>query len=113
MSKVAVGISVPPMRSFHLLYHLSEFCWHIRDGLPRKEHFSIRPLADTDIKMTHFRAFLGAVLAEMCTAALRARQRSTGDRLGNSQQIRQVEGGMPAAVVLAVAIDPHTRGALA
>ena len=54
----------------------------------------------------------GIVLAEVAAAALLALDRRARDRLGDGQQVAQVERRVPAGVVLAVAGDADARGAL-
>ena len=62
------------------------------------------PLADDHVDLGEAPALLlGIVVAELAAAALLAQQAGPGDRLGDGQQVVQVEGGVPAGVVLAVA----------
>ena len=49
--------------------------------------------------------FLGIVVAEVAAAALLPLERATRDRFRDRQQVVEVECGMPARVVLAMAAD--------
>ncbi len=64
---------------------------------------------DDHLDLAQLRVGLGVVVAGVAAAALAALQRGQGHALGHGQQRAQVEGQVPARVVLAVPLDPHLR----
>src|SRR6478609_161429 len=86
-----------------LLDHPLELRRHFRDGLPNQLHLPIRAPPHQDIEPRTCRILLRTVVAEVPATALPPLDRGAGHRLGDRQQVAQVERGVPTRIVLAVA----------
>ena len=66
-----------------------------------------------DVERRELVALVREVLAEVAAAALLALDRRARDRLRDVEQVAQIEAGVPAGVVFAMAVDADLRRALA
>ena len=97
---------------FILLDNLLLLFGHRRQRLAVDLHRAVRSLVDHEIERAVRRILLRIVVAEMRAAAFLALQGRERDGFGNREQIVQIERGVPAGIVFAIAADAHFAGAL-
>src|SRR6185437_14506323 len=74
---------------------------------------SVAAAVDFEVHRAPGFVLMGEIVAEVAAAALLALAAGAGDQLGHGEQAVEIEGGVPAGVVLAVAADAGAGGALA
>jgi len=112
----AFGVAAPDGErgvSLHLLDDLLQLRGNLRDRPALDAHLSARTLLRHHVHPGERRIGRGKIVAEVRAPALLPLQRRAGHRLGDGDQVAQVEGGVPAGVVGAIAVDAHARGAIA
>ena len=91
--------------SFHLLDDLFQFFRHSGIGLAAQLHRAVRAFADDDVHLAGCGILVRKILAEMAAAAFLAVDGRARDGLGNREQMLQIDRGVPAGIVFAVAVD--------
>src|SRR5689334_17398543 len=99
-----------PWPLLHLLDDLLKFRRHFWNGLAPDMHFASWPLADDDVARTELFVFGRKVVSEMRSPAFFSLERRPSHHFRDSEQVIQVDGRMPAGVVLAIAADANTLG---
>src|SRR5579885_1319862 len=89
----------------HLLDDLLQLLRHGSDWFARKLYFTIRTLSRHDVELTRFLALCREIVTKVCAAAFFSFQRCFGHDFRNRQQVPEIERGVPAGVVFAIAID--------
>src|SRR5262245_50335571 len=95
-----------------LLDDLLELSRHRRNRLARELHRAVCAFPNDEVERAELGRLLRVVLAEVGAAAFLALDGDGRDGLGDGQEIRQIDTGVPAVVVLAVAGDADFRSAL-
>src|SRR5262245_21126947 len=75
----------------------------------RQLQFAVRSLLDHDVHGAELGDLVGAIFTEVAAAALPAFDSRSSDRFGHGQQVAQIEGRVPAGVILAMSGDADAR----
>ena len=96
----------------HLLDDLFQFLRHARNRLAAQLHRAIRALLDDDVSPSRPRRFIREIFAEVAAAAFLAVERGAGDGLGDGEEMLEIERGVPAGIIFAVAVNGGLFGAI-
>src|SRR4029078_6791655 len=99
--------------SFHLLDDLLELSRHFRNWGAGHFHSTVGALARDQVEGAVGLVLLGIVVAEMPAPTLFPFEGAARHRFRDRQQVVEVERGMPARVVLAMAADADSVGSFA
>src|SRR5437868_7767053 len=88
-----------------LLDDLLEFLRYRRNRQARDLHAAVRSPLRHDVERAEFGDLVRIILAEVSAAALFPLERRDGDRLGDVEQVADVDRRVPAGVILTVPFD--------
>src|SRR5881397_2460876 len=99
--------------STHLLDDLFQFGGHFGKRMTAEGHRAVGLFADGEVDLAEAGVFVRVIVAKMRAPAFFAFDSAASDRFGDDEEIVEIEGGVPAGVVFAMASDADFASAFA